>query len=916
MDFEKGVDEFESEVAKARNKIESIGEKTKEQYQNWKRALSGALNDKQLVIALSILFGFNLFFSGFNTILGGNARGENTVTCACPAEHRAYYRTLVIVTIALWVMCFILTMVWDTCKFWRFVVGKSSSQHHHTYAGWSRGGNEYAKDGASSMLERTIGSFEAGVQAANKIPVQSIFTKTMGMVADTMDMVDEGEKTLHKIDSELKELKENPLECALTKSMSVVDDVVAHRFGESVSSKESELNKLSTATKPLIEKAADIARQDPTLSKVINPLDEKAQEIKKSFVESMLTKSVEDGMQVMSQNPAEVMVSKAVDFVDDKAQIYSAELIAESKELVDTVRQNPTDSLLTGSMNMIGNEVVNENLEGINVIQSTGPSSEMIHDAESLSTSSLLSTVMGMFDIGLQALKQNPDKLGLSEATELVEMTHDNPMMTKTVGLIASTASFEDPATSLLQGTTEMVKQNPTTSADTMTSLSNELLTPDGSLLSTAVGLIDSGTQLMQQNPENSIFTKATEDDSHASMQSKSATNVLPGQGFNVPQAIGENAQSVLANAAKSKIFGKSQINKFHPKRALSLPHSQPPSEVDTNALLRLKHYEDYLWLQFYKVYSVGATLQGDDENLPSFMHIVGGDHTEPDGYETNAENNPLVEEASQNKYNYPETELVEIQNSCDDGDGDEIPIIVIEADFPSEYYKTEEGDADELPIVTNKPCMADEEISYTTSSHCVTKICDTFDTTAANNSDQVTSHHDTNLTASNLDLTPDTSHPSAQAKLAQSNTSLLSYSTLPKSTKSEDLLGSWVHFKPVGLYDESIDEENVVMQVADATCARVSFFLYPLLVLCRLLSQLVLVPLLLFQVLDTYSWICITDDIYCSSVLNQYRLGLDRATLAFTFYCCLLTSTLATVILRWFPCSKYARKAGATCIM
>ena len=347
-------------LKQSRDKIDSIGEQTKEQYQNWKRVLSGALNDKQLIIALTIMFGFYLFFSGFNTILGGNAREENTMTCACPVGHSAYYRTLLVVTIAAWVVCFVLTMIWDTVKFWRYVTGKRSSRRHQT--SWPPADIENAKDRASSMLEQTIGSVEEGAQAASKIPVKSIFTKAMGIVEDTLDMVDEGAKALHKIDSELKEVKENPLESVLNKSMEVVDDVVTHRLestDERNAPKVSKPTKLSATTDSLLKKATEIvsiAKQDPTLAKVVNPLDEKAQELKHSSVGSMLTKSVElveDGMETMNQNPAELMVSKAMDFVDDKVQINSAKLIAKSKELVDQVKDNPTDSLLTGSMNMV-----------------------------------------------------------------------------------------------------------------------------------------------------------------------------------------------------------------------------------------------------------------------------------------------------------------------------------------------------------------------------------------------------------------------------------------------------------------------------------------------------------------------------------------------------------------------------------
>ena len=948
----KGVDKLESGVAKARDKIDSIGEQTKEQYQNWKRVLSGALNDKQLIIALTILFGFYLFFSGFNTVLGGNAREENTITCACPAGHSAYYRTLVVVTVVAWVVCFVVTMIWDTVKFWRYAVGKRSSIRHQT--SWAPADIEDAKDHASSMLEKTITSVEAGAQAASKIPIKSIFSKAKDIVGDTLDMVDEGAKTLHKLDSGLNEFREKPLESILTKSMEVVDDVVTDRLestdeNAASKSKASEPTKISTTTGSLLRNATEIvniAKQDPTLAKVVNPLDEKAQEVKHSSVGSMLTKSVkfvEDGIQTvtMNQNPAELMVSKAMDFVDDKAQINAAELIANSRELVDKVKENPTDMLLAGTMNVVGNAVANhEGPNGMQLTYPTGQTSEAMHDATSTTTSSMLSTATGMIRTGLQVVTQDPDELALSKATEFAadKIAQSNPVMTRTVGLVTTVASAEDPAESLLQGAMEMANQDPTVT-ETMTSLNNGPFASSESLLPTVIGMVDSGTQAMERIPENSTFPKAigfVEGDGHANkMLSRSAglaTNYLSSGGPTVPQTAGQNdAKAVLTNAAKSVTFGKSKVKKSHSKK--SLGYTRQPSEADTNALLRLKHYEDYLWLQFYKVYSVGATLQDDDQVLPAFIHVVGGDHKEPDGYETSADDEikPLIEEKKRKvPADYPKIELVEVHNSYDDDD--EIPAVIIESDFSDENHETEEGyNTDKVPTIIIESNMPGE-IPDTTSDGYDTKNYDAYDSTAY---DQTTNHHNANPRATNQDdppdLTPAMDHPLAQAKLTQSNTSLLSVKSQPKSAHSttsllsiksnttdddEDLLGSWIYLKPVGLYNESVDEENVVMQVADATCARVSFFLYPLLVLSRLLSQLILVPLLLFQILDTYAWICITDDIYCSSTLNQYRLGLDKAALAFTFYCCLLASILATAILRWFPCSKYARKAGATCIM
>ena len=305
----------------------------------------------------------------------------------------------------------------------------------------------------------------------------------------------------------------------------------------------------------------------------------------------------------------------------------------------------------------------------------------------------------------------------------------------------------------------------------------------------------------------------------------------------------------------------------------------------------------------------MGATLQGEDQILPSFIHVLGGDHKESDGYETSADDDeikPLIEGKQQIAAAYPETEIVEVQSSYNDVDGNEIPTVVIEPDFSDENHDTDEDHYIKSDISGE---MCDTAICYKNYN---TESCDASESTVTKNHDAPTNCHiNQDSLPAISELSPAMDHPLSQAK----STSLLSVKS-NSADEEEDLLASWINLKPVGLYNESVDEENVVMVVADATCARVSFFLYPMLVLCRLLSQLVLVPLLLFQILDTYAWICISGDIYCSSILNQYRLGLDKAALAFTFYCCLLASILATAILRWFPCSKYARKAGATCIM
>ena len=111
------------------------------------------------------------------------------------------------------------------------------------------------------------------------------------------------------------------------------------------------------------------------------------------------------------------------------------------------------------------------------------------------------------------------------------------------------------------------------------------------------------------------------------------------------------------------------------------------------------------------------------------------------------------------------------------------------------------------------------------------------------------------------------------------------------------------------------MEEEDLPLRTADIACSSVAFFLYPLLLSARLLAQATLIPLLILQVLDTHAWICVMHNLYCANLRSEYQLGLDRTALSFGFYCSVLVSILATTMLQWFPCSKRARKAGATSI-
>ena len=93
-------------------------------------------------------------------------------------------------------------------------------------------------------------------------------------------------------------------------------------------------------------------------------------------------------------------------------------------------------------------------------------------------------------------------------------------------------------------------------------------------------------------------------------------------------------------------------------------------------------------------------------------------------------------------------------------------------------------------------------------------------------------------------------------------------------------------------------------------------YFLYPFLVIVRLLAQLTLIPLLLLQMLNTDTWICVTEDDQCHNAITSSQLGLYQAYMTFSFYIALLVAVLASTMLRWFPQSKAARDAGASSFM
>lgn len=66
-------------------------------------------------------------------------------------------------------------------------------------------------------------------------------------------------------------------------------------------------------------------------------------------------------------------------------------------------------------------------------------------------------------------------------------------------------------------------------------------------------------------------------------------------------------------------------------------------------------------------------------------------------------------------------------------------------------------------------------------------------------------------------------------------------------------------------------------------------------LVFARFVAQLSVVPLLIVQMFDTYTLLCLAERDYCNRI-SQYRLHLDQTALSFSFYCSLMISLLLTI--------------------
>ena len=144
------------------NRITSELEQVKEQYHNWKQILSGALNDKQLLCGLGVLFGFYLFYSIFNTIIG-NDQNEDNLTCQCPSSHRQFYQAVVIVSGLIWIICFVSITIYDSYLF--AIMYRDLDRNHPSRSTNSRNSKAHTPGRAAS----TDGPKNGGMVKSDKL---------------------------------------------------------------------------------------------------------------------------------------------------------------------------------------------------------------------------------------------------------------------------------------------------------------------------------------------------------------------------------------------------------------------------------------------------------------------------------------------------------------------------------------------------------------------------------------------------------------------------------------------------------------------------------------------------------------------------------------------------------------------------
>ena len=104
--------------------------------------------------------------------------------------------------------------------------------------------------------------------------------------------------------------------------------------------------------------------------------------------------------------------------------------------------------------------------------------------------------------------------------------------------------------------------------------------------------------------------------------------------------------------------------------------------------------------------------------------------------------------------------------------------------------------------------------------------------------------------------------------------------------------------------YDLSKNPHNVKRTIL--------FLFHSFLVVVRFIAQLSVVPLLIVQMIDTYTLLCLAERDYCDRV-SRYKLHLDQTALSFAFYCSLMISLLVTI---WLNLVSQPKLEVCKCIL
>ena len=76
-------------------------------------------------------------------------------------------------------------------------------------------------------------------------------------------------------------------------------------------------------------------------------------------------------------------------------------------------------------------------------------------------------------------------------------------------------------------------------------------------------------------------------------------------------------------------------------------------------------------------------------------------------------------------------------------------------------------------------------------------------------------------------------------------------------------------------------------------------------LIFFRFIFRLLIVPLMLLQLVNDYTWSCVMNGIlrdYCSSTTNEYFLALDHSLVLYCLYVCVIIALLLTYLITWLP--------------